>query len=113
MDILFSDLKKKDVIDVNTGKKLGKVRDITVTFPEGRVKSISVAGGMLGCGEAQTVDFKAIERIGSDAVLVNFRQKRECCPPSSPHKPPKCADECRRKETSDDRHFRIDEEDYE
>ena len=110
MDILFSELKKKDVIDVCTGKKLGKVKDITVTFPEGRVRSISVASGMLGCGEAQTVAFNAIERIGSDAVLVNFNLKKDE-PPKC--KPPKRADDCRPPRIDGDRHFRIDEDDYE
>ena len=113
MDILFSELKKKDVIDVCSGKKLGKVRDVAFAYPEGHVKSISVSGGVLGCGETQTVSFRDIERIGTDAVLVRFGTGKK--PHPNKCKPTHCEEEkpCNPPHRGGERHFRIDEEDYE
>ena len=77
MDVSFSDLKKKDVIDVKTGKKLGKTGDILFSFPEGKVVSFTVSGGFLGCGESKTFKFCDIEKIGEDAVLINEKKQHE------------------------------------
>ncbi|MBQ7164979.1 MAG: PRC-barrel domain-containing protein [Clostridia bacterium] len=81
MDILFSEFKKKDIIDVSTGKKLGKAADITFIFPEGKVKSVTVTCGFMGMGESKTFSFKEIERVGEDAILVNAKRKEPPCPP--------------------------------
>ena len=83
MDISFSEFKKKDVIDVSDGKKLGKAADILFTFPEGKIKTVTVSCGFMGMGDGKTFAFKDIERIGADAVLVNTGKKEPPCPP--PH----------------------------
>ncbi len=77
MDILFSEFKKKDVIDVCTGKKLGKVKDIQFTFPEGKIKCAIVGGGIFG-GEEQNFSFRKIEKVGEDAILVGNSDKCDC-----------------------------------
>ena len=95
MDILFSDFRKKDVIDVCSGKKLGKVKDLTFNYPEGRILCLTISGGMFGCGEEITIKFDRIEKVGEDAILVRTEEKREhCpapqknpCPPEPPHGP--------------------------
>lgn len=73
MKIRFSHLKKKDVIDLCTGKRLGRVRDVGFTFPEGCVTHFSV-----GCafGEEITVPLACVERIGEDTVLVSLRPQK-------------------------------------
>ena len=98
MDILFSELKKKDVIDVCSGKKLGKITDLKFDFPFGKIKSFSVRGGMF-CDEV-TVPLPQVERIGEDIVLVNLAVGDGVCdnstdspcekPDNNPERKPDC-----------------------
>lgn len=95
MVLTFSDLRLKDVINLTDGKNLGRVCDITVTFPENRVQGITVTGGK---GFRLTkkelfIPMCDVEKIGSDAVLVKLNDKPETpdCPPKKPPcPPPKC-----------------------
>ena len=73
----LTDLKKKKVINVADGKDLGKITDMVITYPEGKVKGIIVPGkknGLFFSGEL-IINFKCIERIGEDAVLVSLCEK--------------------------------------
>ena len=38
MEYNLNDLKKKRVINVADGKDLGKITDVVITYPEGKVK---------------------------------------------------------------------------
>ena len=73
MNIDYNELKKKDVIDVCSGKKLGKVKNISFTFPDGKITGVT-AGGLF-CGEDSSFLFSDITRIGEDAVLVSLCEK--------------------------------------
>lgn len=101
MDILFSELKKKDVILLATGKKLGKIKDATITA-RGEVISFTVGGGIFFSSNEQTFCFSDIEKFGEDTLLIRRTQKqgekcetkrRPCpprptpCPPRQPHYP--------------------------
>ena len=44
MEFTFSQLKQKDVINLTDGKNLGKVCDITFSYPENNVLGITVTG---------------------------------------------------------------------
>lgn len=83
MKITFDQFKKKDVIDVTSGKKLGKVKDLTFTYPEGRIQSVNVCGGILS-GESTELSFCKIEKIGEDAVLIRQNSKNCLEPPPCP-----------------------------
>lgn len=72
MDYNLSDLKKKKVINVLDGRDLGRITDIIISYPEGKVKSIIVPGkknAFLSSCEL-IISFSCIERIGDDTVLV-------------------------------------------
>lgn len=79
MEIDFNDFKKKDVIEVCSGKRLGKVKDLSFSFPDGKIKNIT-AGGLF-CGDDTVLPFSAITRIGEDAILV---EKKKPVPPPPP-----------------------------
>ena len=74
MDYNLSDLKKKKVINVVDGKDLGKIIDLLISYPDGRIKSIIVTGKknafFTGC--ELIINFSCIERIGDDAILVSL-----------------------------------------
>ena len=108
MNIDYNELKKKDVIDVCSGKKLGKVKNISFTFPDGKITGVT-AGGLF-CGEDSSFLFSDITRIGEDTVLVEKKKPSRqdgCCygggfSPSSP--PPG--------KPSENRKARLDDDDY-
>lgn len=84
MEVIFSELRQKEVINVADGKHLGKVCDLKFTFPEGNVLGVSVTGckGFKFTKQEIFIPLKCITKIGEDAVLVNISEN----PP--PPKPP-------------------------
>lgn len=90
MDIIFSELKQKEVINVSDGRHLGKVCDITFTFPEGKVIGFTVTGckGFKFTKQEVFLPIKCIVKIGEDAVLVSFTENPPPPPPSN--KQPYC-----------------------
>lgn len=99
MEVVFSELKQKEVINVADGKHLGKVCDLKFSFPEGRVFGVSVTGckGFKLTKQELFIPLKSITKIGEDAVLVNLNdappppappQSQNCPPPFCPPPPP-------------------------
>lgn len=102
MEFTFSQLKQKDVISLIDGKNLGKVCDLTFTFPENNLIGFTVTGckGFKLVKQEQFIPMRAVVKIGDDAVLVKPEkpEKPEIpsdCPPKKkePH-PPNCPPPC-------------------
>ncbi len=74
MEQTFSDLKKKDVINLTDGKNLGRVCDITFTFPENNVCGFTVTGckGFRFSRQEMFIPVSSVTKIGQDAVLVKL-----------------------------------------
>ncbi len=91
MEILFSQLKKMDVVSVTDGKNLGKVCDLAFYFPECRIKGIYVTGckGFRFSKADVFIPVSDIVKIGEDVVLVKTGQGQ---PPKDdrPPQPPDC-----------------------
>ena len=74
----LTELRNKDVVNVDTGKKLGKVMDIEFCAQDGCVKAIVVPGPFkLSCairGEKNgiVIPWERIVRIGDDVILVRL-----------------------------------------
>ena len=68
----------KDVVNVDTGKKLGKVMDIEFNACDGMVQAVVVPGdfklGSLVRGEKNgiVIPWERITRIGDDVILVQL-----------------------------------------
>ena len=98
MELSFQKLKQKDVISVSDGKNLGKVCDITVSFPECNWLGITVPGckGFKLTNKRELfIPVSKIVKIGEDAILVKTEDKKpdvkppkDKCPP--PYPPPPC-----------------------
>lgn len=85
MEISFSELKQKDVVNLIDGRCLGKACDIVFTYPQGQVCGIVVPGskGRHWFRRSELfIDLKSITKIGEDVVLVNLRPivKGDCKP---------------------------------
>ena len=79
-----SDLKLKEVINVNDGKRLGAITDIEIDIETGRLTAIVVPGqgrflGFFGRNEDMIIPWDKINKIGMDVILVeaaNFTELR-------------------------------------
>lgn len=74
MEINFSQLKKKKVVNVLDGRDLGKVCDLVFTFPEGRVLALIVSKKALFSGDELVINLCCINKIGDDAILVSLKE---------------------------------------
>ena len=93
MELSFQSLKQKDVISVTDGKNLGKVCDVTVSFPETDWLGITVPGckGFKFTNKhEQFIPVSQIVKVGEDAVLVKTEDKKPPCPPPKDKCPPPC-----------------------
>ncbi len=80
----FLELSGKDVINLCTGEKLGRICDIEISMQDSTVVSVVVPGqgSMLGFGKATeiVIPWCKIECIGEDAVLVKLSAEEfSCC----------------------------------
>ena len=93
MELSFLSLKQKDVISVGEGKNLGKVCDITVSYPECNWLGITVTGSrgfkLTNRGE-MFIPVNLIVSIGEDAILVKSENPPPCPPPPCPPPKGKC-----------------------
>ncbi len=96
MQIKFSELKKKDVLNVESGKNLGKIVDLIIEESSGKIQKIITNGKkmcLLPC-DGEEIDYSKITKIGDDVILVckrsenckpNFKSERlDDCEPKRP-----------------------------
>lgn len=72
----FCDLKFKDVINICDGRRLGRVIDVIIDIPSGRVRGLVVPGergfNLFRAPEDVFIAWRNILRIGEDVVLVEI-----------------------------------------
>lgn len=75
MDIAFTDLKEKEIINVTDGKKLGRIIDFLFDIETGQIKGIIVPGErkIFKRNEDIFVPLERIKRIGGDVILVKLK----------------------------------------
>ena len=78
-----SDLKNKEVVNIETGEKLGYVDDVEIDTDSGKAVALIVYGrergfGFLGKDEDIIINFKDIYMIGKDTVLVSLKNVQNC-----------------------------------
>jgi YlmC/YmxH family sporulation protein len=74
--IRISELRERDVVNVNDGRRLGMIRDLELDLEKGTVKAIIVpaAGGVWGkLSRAKDIliPWDKIVKIGVDTILVD------------------------------------------
>ena len=76
MELSFNELKKREVINIVDGKCLGKMTDMTLSFPTGIITGITVPGKKSNCifkifdrGKLFIAE-KDIIKIGGDAKCI-------------------------------------------
>ena len=83
----FSMLRRKEVINLCDGSRLGFVGDLDILVPEGTVQGIIVFGpcrffGLFGRGEDFYIPWDCTRKFGDDIILIDKPfQKRQPPPP--------------------------------
>ena len=77
----ISDLKQKEVININDCKRLGFVGDVDFDMETGCMIAIIVPGpgcicGFLGRAQEYVIPFCDICQVGSDIILVDVKEKK-------------------------------------
>ncbi|MFW6281608.1 MAG: YlmC/YmxH family sporulation protein [bacterium] len=78
-----SDLKMKDVIDINRGKKLGFIDDVDIELSDGRVKAFIVPAhqnkifSFFSKSNDLIISWQEIKKIGEDVILVELNRDLE------------------------------------
>jgi YlmC/YmxH family sporulation protein len=89
MELTLSELRAKEVVNTQDGKKLGKACDVALCYPDNKWIGIVVPGGH-GWGSKKNnlfIDLRHIVKIGEDVILVNVGMpcknagKRNVSPP--------------------------------
>ena len=72
MEISFTQLRTKEVINTQDGRRLGRVSDVVLCYPENKWIGLVVPGGR-GFSRRQELflELKQIVKIGEDVILVN------------------------------------------
>ena len=71
----INSIKTMEIIDVNTGGKLGFVKDIKIDYERQKVVSVILPGeskGWFSKAEDVEIPWENIVKIGSDVLLVDF-----------------------------------------
>lgn len=92
MELSFSELRTKEVINTQDGRKLGKVCDVVLCYPENRWLGIVAPGGRaFGFKKSNVfIDLKSIVKIGEDVVLVNIGMPKKSGGKKETDIPPFC-----------------------
>ena len=74
MELSYTYLRTKEVVNVVDGRKLGRVSDVVFCYPENRVTGIVAPGGKSFSFRKSEhfIEMKNIVKIGDDVVLVNI-----------------------------------------
>ncbi len=75
--IRISDLRHRDVVNVNDGRRLGLIGDLDLDVDQGIVKAIIIpsAGGIWGKisrSKDYFIPWEKIVKIGVDTILVDY-----------------------------------------
>ena len=75
-EMTFSELSKKEVVNVCDGKILGSVCDVEFDMCGGCIRALILPGNGLFASVSPknrvTVPWRDVERIGDDAILVKY-----------------------------------------
>jgi YlmC/YmxH family sporulation protein len=77
----ISEFQIKDVVNVADGKRLGHVGDIDIDLATGKIQAIVIGNsrmlGFFGKEEEIVIPWRNIVKIGSDVILVRYKDSYE------------------------------------
>ena len=72
----LSDLQNKDVVDMNTGDKIGNVIDVQISSDTGNILKLIIYDkkgfiNMIRGGDEISISWNQKKKIGADVILIN------------------------------------------
>ena len=82
MKCSLDDLRRKEVIEISTGERLGYIDDARLDLEVSAVESLTIYGrqrlfGLLGKEEDVLIPCSDIRVVGSDVILVKLTSRQE------------------------------------
>ncbi|MBQ4065235.1 MAG: YlmC/YmxH family sporulation protein [Clostridia bacterium] len=76
MDCAFTDLRNKEVINLQNGRRLGYVSDVELDIRDARLVSILVSGegGFFRKATVLRIPWACIQHVGEDLLLVSVKE---------------------------------------
>ena len=76
------DLRRKEVINIKNGLRIGFVSDVDIDLCNAKIVSIIIYGklklfGLLGRYDDVIIKWEDVSVVGEDTILVNFSQTNE------------------------------------
>lgn len=73
----ISEIREKEIININNGERMGYVYDFELDLEKGRITGIVLSGGgkvlgLFGKTMDIVVDWNNIKKIGTDTILIDF-----------------------------------------
>ena len=80
----ISDMQEKEVINICDGKRLGYVDDLEIDTCTAQITALIISGcnrffGLWGRDANIVIQWKDIEVVGDETILVNFTCSSDCC----------------------------------
>lgn len=78
----MSELREKEVINMNNGSRIGIINDMVIETKSGMVKKLIIPGpgrilGFIGKSEDLQISWNNIETIGDDVILVRLVDEKQ------------------------------------
>ncbi len=78
--IRISELRNREVVNVNDGRRLGVIADLDIDLEKGSVKSVIIPSssgvwGKFTGGKDYVIPWDKIVKIGVDTILVDFPEE--------------------------------------
>lgn len=78
--IKISEMRTRDVVNVNDGKRLGTIQDLDIDLENGTIKAIIIAGseGLWGKFKGKSdyvIPWEKIVKVGIDTILVELPEE--------------------------------------
>lgn len=77
MNCRMDEMRRKEIINVKDGTRLGPVCDIEINTTDAKIESIVIYGrlrffGLLGREDDIVIKWQDIQVVGDDTILVNY-----------------------------------------
>ena len=74
--VKISELKQREVISINDGKRLGIVYDVEIDMEKGTIDALVIPGtgrvmGLFSRESDVVVNWESIKKIGTDVILID------------------------------------------
>lgn len=75
------ELKAREVINICSGRRLGRIVDVEINPCSGEVEAIIIPGpgkicGFIGADSEYVIPFACIRKIGPDIVIVEIQEEK-------------------------------------